>query len=148
MIKNIHNIAEEMLLQFCNAYNKRDLEATLKLFTQNSTIWGTGKDEYVVGVAALKDQLKREWSQAEKSEIQLASHLISGQEDSLWAAGIFTTSITVDGITNNFHELRGTIILAKEDGKWKIAHMHSSFPDIRQHDGESFPDLTTAIAKK
>ena len=44
--------AKELFNQFCKGYKNRDLSALLNLFTQRINMWGTGLDEYRVGLKA------------------------------------------------------------------------------------------------
>jgi len=131
--------ATNLLDQFCTAYNTRDLNGALQLFTQNANLWGTGIDEYRKGISEIETQLKRDWSQSEKGEIKLASEIISSPEDPSWAAAVYNATIYINGEPHTFDHLRATIAIAQEQGEWKIAHMHASFPDAQQPEGNSFP---------
>jgi len=132
------SIAEELFIKFCESYKKRDLEAALKLFTKNANMWGSGLDEYRVGLKQIEEQLKRDWSQAEKGEISILS-FVPTSLDALWAAAVCKAKITVDGKEHIFDHLRGTVVIEKEDGVWKISHTHASFPDYRNTENGSFP---------
>src|SRR3990167_1555758 len=122
--------AEEIFNKFCEGYKNRDLVALLNLFTKNTNMWGSGLDEYRVGLKQVEEQLKRDWSQSEKSEIEVVS-FVPAPQDAVWAAAIGNAKITIDGKQHIFEHLRGTIVIEKEDGVWKISHMHASFPDYR-----------------
>ena len=132
------NKATQLFVKYCDAYKQRDLAAILKLFTHDCNLWGTAEDEYRVGLKALEAQHLRDWSQAEKGEIQIMS-FVTSPVDANWAAGICKALITVEGEQYEFDHLRGTIIVKKENDDWKIFHMHASFPDYRNHLGDSFP---------
>lgn len=138
IIKNDNNSAKYLLNQFCQGYKKRDLTYLLSLFTQNATMWGSGLDEYRVGLAQIKEQLERDWSQSEQGEIEIISYT-PDNNNSLWIAALCTAKVTIDGKQHIFEHLRGTIILEHENGSWKIAHMHASFPDFRNAENGSFP---------
>lgn len=101
-------------------------------------MWGTGVDEYRVGLKELTAQFNRDFSQSEKSEIQMIS-FASNTAESLWAAAICNTKITINAKEYFFENLRITIIIEKEEGAWKISHMHASFPDYRNPENCSFP---------
>lgn len=131
-------VAEQLFQQFCAGYNNRDLNALLKLFTKNINMWGSGLDEYRVGLKQVEEQLRRDWSQSEKSEIEAVS-FVPTPRDALWLAVICNAKITLAGKEHLFPHLRGTLILEKEEGSWKIAHMHTSFPDYRNAENSSFP---------
>lgn len=130
--------AEHLFRQFCDSYKKRDLTALMPLFSSTINMWGTGIDEYRVGLKQVEEQLKRDWSQAEKSEMEIVS-FIPTTNGELWAAAICNARITIDGQEHVFQHLRGTLIIEKELGTWKIAHMHASFPDYRNPENGSFP---------
>ena len=62
-------------------------------------------------------------------------------KDALWAAATCRATIVIEGASYIFDNLRGTITLDEENGLWKISHIHSSFPDVRQSVGNSFPKV-------
>jgi hypothetical protein len=131
-------LAEQLFRKFCEGYKKRDLPGLLQLFTRNTNMWGTGADEYRVGIKQVEEQLKRDWSQSEKGEIEPVS-FIPAPADALWSAAVCTGRVTVNGEQHVLTDLRGTIIIENEDGEWKISHMHASFPDFRNPENGSFP---------
>lgn len=131
-------IAEKLFLQFCEGYKKRDLPYLLTLFTQQCNIWGSGLDEYRVGLKELELQFKRDWSQSEKGEIEPVS-FVKTAADAHFAAAVCNAKITINQEEHVFPHLRGTITIEKENGVWKIAHMHASFPDYRNAENASFP---------
>ena len=130
--------AETLFKEFCISYKKRDLSTLLNIFTKNIEMWGSGSDEYRKGLKQVEEQLKRDWSQSEKGEIVIVS-FVPASLDSTWAAAVCNAKVTIDGQEHVFEQLRGTIVIEKEDGVWKIAHMHASFPDLRNPEGVSFP---------
>jgi len=132
------NIAEQIFNEFCELYKKRNLCGLLRLFTKNTNVWGSGLDEYRIGLKEIESQFKRDWSQSEQAAIEVVSFVPASQSAS-WVAAICNARITIDGKEYLFEHLRGTIVIEKEDGMWKIAHMHSSFPDFRNSDNASFP---------
>jgi ketosteroid isomerase-like protein len=138
MMKAETRQAEQLFRKFCKGYKERDLATLLSLFTKNTNMWGTGLDEYRVGIKQVEEQLKRDWSQSEKGEIEITS-FVPAPEDSTWAAAVCTGKVTIDGHQHVFEHLRGTIIIEKENGVWKISHMHASFPDFRNPENGSFP---------
>ena len=135
------NIAVKLLEQYCDAYKKRDLASILQLFTEHCNVWGTAPDEYRVGHADLKTQHERDWGQSEKGEIKIVS-IVPNAIDAPWAAIIANAKVTIDGQEYIFEHLRGTVVLAKEEGQWKISHMHCSFPDYRSQTNQSFPEVS------
>jgi ketosteroid isomerase-like protein len=138
MLKIQKTIAQKILIEFCHNYNTRNLQGVMDLFTKNPNLWGTGADEYRAGREAIEEQLKRDWSQSEKSEINIG-YFIRTDPDSSWAASVNNATIVANGQEHNFSDLRGSISIEQEDGIWKIAHMHCSFPDYRNGENNSFP---------
>lgn len=130
--------AEQLFRQFCEAYKKRDLPFLLSLFIRNSNMWGSGLDEYREGLKEIEIQLLRDWTQSDQSEIKIIKFVPTSQ-DAFWAAAICNAHVIIDGIKHSFEHLRGTLIAEKEDGTWKIAHAHCSFPDYRNAENSSFP---------
>jgi ketosteroid isomerase-like protein len=131
-------IPEQLLMQFCDGYKKRDLPLLLSLFTKKATLWGTGVDEYREGLEQIEEQILRDWHQSDSGEIHVVS-FISTPHNALWTAAICETTIVVAGKTYHFEDLRGTIVITQEEGIWKIVHMHASFPDYRNSEANSFP---------
>lgn len=132
------NKAVQLLEQYCEAYKQRNLAAILNMFTKDCALWGTALDENRVGLKALEMQHQRDWSQSDKNEIRIISWATLPSE-ALFAAAICEAVITIKGVEHIFEHLRGTIGIAQEEGVWKIAHMHASFPDFRNKENESFP---------
>jgi ketosteroid isomerase-like protein len=62
-----------------------------------------------------------------------------GNNDCLWTTAFCSAKVTIDETEHTFEHLRGTVILGQENGSWKIAHMHASFPDFRNPENGSFP---------
>lgn len=130
--------AEQLFSQFCEEYKNRDLAAIMKLFTKNINMWGSGIDEYRVGLQQVEMQLKRDWAQSEKSEIEIVS-FVPTPTTALWTAALCNAKIKIEGEEHIFPHLRGTLIIEKEEGVWKISHVHASFPDYRNAENGSFP---------
>ncbi|HQS83554.1 MAG: hypothetical protein B7Y25_01935 [Alphaproteobacteria bacterium 16-39-46] len=131
--------ARHVLLEFCKNYSERNLEKNLSLFSEKAHLWGTGVDENRVGLKEIEAQLKRDWSQSESGKLDLVSWVEPISETDLWAAAVCRATVVMGGIPHVFENLRGTIMVEKEEGDWKIVHMHASFPDARQPAGDSFP---------
>lgn len=135
------NKAAQLLEQYCEAYKRRDLPIILSLFTKDCNIWGTAIDEYRTGLKELEIQHQRDWCQSDRGVIQIISWVPVPLE-AQFAAAICKAIITIEGKENIFEHLRGTVTIKKEEGVWKIAHMHASFPDFRNAENASFPNVT------
>lgn len=135
------NQAEKLFLQFCEAYNSRDLPALLSLLTADATVWGSGVDEYRTGLAEIEQQLRRDWSQSQQAEISVLS-FVPTENEALWAAGLCQVRLLIDDQELFFDHFRGTIVIEKNQKKPKIVFMHASFPDARNPENNSFPTQT------
>ena len=131
--------AKQLLEAYQAAYNQRDLEKTLALFAKKAFLWGTGIDETLSGLLEIEAQHKRDWTQSEKSELILTSPIHVSFGNLTWAAAVYTAKIQLPNGLSLVENLRGTITVEQEAGVWKISHMHASFPDARQKEGQSFP---------
>lgn len=123
---------------FCTAYQARDLDKVLHLFTGDAMMVGSAIDEERHGLSACKEQFERDWSQSDKGEIHIEA-MVTGSDDDLWAYATTTARVIIDGETHQFGNLRGSIVAKEESGELKISHMHCSFPDLRNPEAHSFP---------
>jgi len=123
---------------FCQAYQARDLDKALSLFTTDTMMVGSAIDEERHGLSACREQFERDWSQSEKGEIHIES-MVMGSDDDLWAYATTTARVTIDGEMHSLENLRGSIVAKEENGELKISHMHCSFPDVRNPEANSFP---------
>jgi hypothetical protein len=120
--------AVELLQEFCKVYKKRDLKAMKKMFAKKTFSFGTGRDEILEGWPATEAQLKRDWSQSKAGWLELHKPIKSGSN---WASCTWTAHITMlDGKELIWPNMRLSIVVAQEDGKWKIAHTHASAPAV------------------
>lgn len=129
---------EQLFNDFCQAYKDRNLPYLLSLCSKNIDMWGSGLDEHRVGLKQAEEQLQRDWSQSEAGEIEVVA-FVPTSADALWTAAECKAKVRIDGVDHVFDHFRGTLVIEKEDGAWKIAHMHASFPDFRNGAGGSFP---------
>jgi ketosteroid isomerase-like protein len=129
---------EQLFNDFCKGYKDRDLNFLISICSKNINMWGSGLDEHRVGLKQVEEQLKRDWSQSEKSEIEVVS-FVPTSNDALWTAALCKAKLRIDGQDHVFDHFRGTLVIEKEGGAWKISHMHASFPDYRNAEGGSFP---------
>lgn len=132
--------AQQLLNKFIEGYNSRNMEFTLSLFKDDFTGWGSAKDEYFEGKTAMETQLHRDWSQSEFGEITV--NFFAPNNNDNWAAADCSVKLIVAGQEMFVEHLRGSIFADNSDGEWKIAHFHSSFPDYRNEEGNSFPSIS------
>lgn len=127
-----------ILAQYCEAYGNRDAATIEKLFTEDCHLWGTAENEYCVGKRSAVDLIRLAWTQADKEAIHIHTW-VPTPVDANWAAAVCTAKITIAGQEHTFEHLRGSIIIRQENGDWKIAYMHCSFPDYRGQEGNTYP---------
>ena len=60
MLQSIETIPEEIFEKFIKYLNKRDMDSLLGLFKKRATLWGTGRDEYRLGIDEIRGQFKRD----------------------------------------------------------------------------------------
>lgn len=132
-------VAQQLLIDFCEAYNRRDLATLLSMFCRDAEIWGTAEDEYRQGVKAIEAQFLRDWAQSQAGEINIDKLGPGDQNTDAWASAICHTRLTIDRQQHVFYHLRGSIGVRREQGRMKIAFMHCSFPDYRNPEANSFP---------
>lgn len=128
-------------LEYFDAYTQRNWDKMISLFANNFTMFGTGIDEFSRSTPETLTFFKREFSQLPST----VSYNINGME-------VFKTSPTTAYITVlmdmkisagdeiiNCKNNRSTVIMVKEDERWKIAHGHWSQPAEGQDVGDSVP---------
>lgn len=138
MLMQIETIPEEIFKKFIIYLNQRDMEKLLSLFTEDATIWGTGKDEYRIGKNEIRAQFERDWSEAASGHLEMSRNVHSSIDGRSWGSCEFMSKFMINGEEHVFPHLRASIFLEEEDGKMKIAHLHSSFADPMQEEGKSF----------
>lgn len=132
------NVAKHLFETFCDTYNRRDLTALLSLFTKDADFWGTGEDEFLKGINQISEQMQRDWAQSEASEAFI-DVFFPAPGFFNWTAAISRLKATINGKEHIWDNVRHTIVIEQEDGRWKIAHMHISVPDYRNKPESSFP---------
>lgn len=140
-MKKVENPALNLLLSYCCFYEQRTIEKIQELFCDDVVSWGTGVDEYSLGIDALKKNFLRDWSLSSSAKVSIVSNIDTDYQNPFWAAAFFRAEVVIDDELHVFENLRGTICVRQEKGMWKISHLHASFPDYRQSQGDSFPKV-------
>lgn len=65
--------AKHLIKKYCEYYNERRMDAILQLCAKHITLWGTGVDEFRVGLNEMKAQLERDWGQSSRSVLEIVS---------------------------------------------------------------------------
>jgi uncharacterized protein (TIGR02246 family) len=131
---------KEVLESFADNYAKRDLKGVLALFAPDADVvmYGTGADEKRVGLAEIRRQVERDWSQSDTTSMTFGWTSISAAGSVAWLAADITFEANVGGQEITL-EGRLTIVLENRSGKWLIVQGHFSLPAAEQVEGESFP---------
>ncbi len=132
--------AKAVLDKFAEAYAKRDVESLLALFASDPDVvlYGTGADEKRVGLAEIKAQAERDWSQSEAASLKYGGTSVSAAGSVAWVATDATFEAKVGGQKITLPG-RLTAVLERRGDKWLIMQSHFSLPTAEQAEGESFP---------
>ena len=128
-----------VLNKLAESYTNRDWESLRAVLAPDPDVFmfGTQADEKRIGLAEIKAQAERDWSQTEAGSIDYGWNSVSAAGDIAWVASDVVFKATVEG-----QELtlpgRLTVVLEKRGGQWLILQSHFSFPAPGQ-EGESFP---------
>lgn len=114
---------------FLNAYAQRDIKAILAHVAPDPdlTLFGTGRDEKVIGVAAMREHLKSQFEQMDETAVELPWLGISSAGAVAWMAADSIWRIRAGGQDISF-DRRWTIVLERRRGKWLIVQSHLSAP--------------------
>jgi len=130
-----------VLNKMAESYTKRDWEGLRAVLAPDpdNVMYGTGADEKRIGLAEIKAQAERDWSQSEAGAFEYGWTSISAAGNVAWAAADATFKAKVEGQEITLPG-RLTAVLEKRGDKWLIVQWHFSFPAAGQAEGESFPE--------
>jgi uncharacterized protein (TIGR02246 family) len=122
------------------AFEKRDLNGGLALFAPDPDVVfiGTGGDEKCIGLAEIRAEFERAFTQSEQASIQLGWHLVSSAGSVAWVAADAVIRAKVSGQETSF-PVRFTTVMEKRGDKWLVVQSHDSMPAAGQKEGESWP---------
>ena len=128
------------LNKLSEGYTRRDMNGLLALLAPDPDvfIFGTGADERRVGLAEIRAQFERDWSQSEAASFQWGRHSVSAAGPVAWVAADVTFKIKVAGEEVTLPG-RMTGVLEKRGDRWLIAQAHFSLPAGGQAEGQSWP---------
>ena len=126
-----------VLDRFSECYGKKDIDGVLALFDLHIRGFGTGADETVIGREQYRQQLEREFAEAEKISLEFSDIRMSGEGTIVWLMGGMAVEATVDGKSLRM-PMRMTCVLRGTGHAWIIAQMHFSLPAAGQEPGRSF----------
>jgi uncharacterized protein (TIGR02246 family) len=126
--------------QFAEAFGKRDLDASLKLFAPAPDVVfiGTGGDEKRIGLAEIKALLERDFAQFEDASLRIGRHSVSAAGSVAWVVADLIIRANTSGREINL-QARSTAVLERWGDRWLIVQLHASLPAAGQEEGEAFP---------
>ena len=128
------------LQKLLDAFTNRDMDSALSLFAQDPDVVfdGTGGDEKCVGLAEIKAEFERAWSQSESASIEIKWSSVSAAGAVAWVAADAIIRAEVGGQEITF-PIRLTTVFEKRQDKWYVMQSHDSMPASGQAEGESWP---------
>jgi class 3 adenylate cyclase/ketosteroid isomerase-like protein len=134
--------------KFAEAYARRDIQAVLALFADDRDIVfiGTGKDERRVGIAEVREQIKRNLDQSRALFFRFDWVRASSAGPVAWVAaeGVMQAELADAEIDI---PVRFTGVLEVVHGDWALVQAHLSMPAAGQEAGESFPSSLQVLAQ-
>lgn len=129
-----------VLNKLAEGYARRDLEGILSLLAsdRDAVMFGTGADEKRIGLAEIKAQVQRDWSQAEATSLTYGWTSVSAAGSVAWVAADIMFDVKAGGEELSFPG-RLTMVLEQRGEQWLIVQSHFSQPAASQEEGESFP---------
>jgi class 3 adenylate cyclase len=127
---------------------RRDVGAAMSLFADDPDVFlqGTGADEARTGRAAIREQIERDFNQADALSWRLLPQSVSSAGSVAWTAGDVLIRVTMGGQTMDIpHRL--TTVLERRGGAWQIVQMHLSVASTAQVVGQSFPTNLEAVTE-
>jgi ketosteroid isomerase-like protein len=139
-MKNDIEAIEQTLVDYASAYAASDIEAMMGLFSVFHTLGGigTGGDEYLFGHEATRALFERNFKGAEGVRIDWGEYHVEVLSDAAWVQAKAEVSGAEDGKKFSV-PLRWSIVLVREQGKWKWSHRHVSVAAGSQEEGTAYP---------
>jgi ketosteroid isomerase-like protein len=119
------------LQRMADCYTRRDLEGLIATLTPDpdTFMYGTAPDEKRVGLAEIRQQAQRDWSQTEAAALEIGATLVSSRGDVAWVATDTTFRVKLGG-----QEIalpgRFTGVYEKRGDRWLLAQSHFSLPAV------------------
>jgi hypothetical protein len=125
-----HDPIVQILERFQSGYTTRDVTAVAPfvedLFAEDSTVIGTGADEWCVGIDAIRKLVESDWSEWGDLRIEIDKAVVAVVRDTAWTAVPGTVSL------EQVFPIRVAGGLIREQGKWKFKQMIFSYPHPRK----------------
>jgi uncharacterized protein (TIGR02246 family) len=132
-------VVMNVVKQFFEAFNKRDLNACLAFFAPDPDVIviGTGGDEKCIGLTEIKAIFERAFAQFEDASAKFGWHSASAAGSVAWVAADVILRVKTGGREIS-EPLRLTIVLERRGNKWLIIQWHDSLPAAGQKEGQAF----------
>ena len=127
-----------MMDRYAELYGAKNLEGLLAICDPGIFGYGSGVDEVVRGIASMKVQTKRDFTQADTIRVQFKVRDVNGDMPVAWVMAGCTFDVVVHG-TPLCMEGRMTAVLRNTGSRWLFEMIHFSVPAMGQAAGESFP---------
>ena len=129
-----------VMKQQLESFSKRDLDSGLAIFAPDPDVVfiGTGEDEKRIGLAEIRAEFERAFSQSEAANIELGWYSVSQAGQVAWLAADAYVKATVGGQEVSF-PVRFTTVFEQREGIWLVVQSHDSVPAAGQQEGESWP---------
>lgn len=122
---------EHLLGAFAAAYAGRDLAAISALFAHDDAVvmYGTQKNLHLVGWAALRDSLQKQFAAVEQASLAHRDthvRVLAGKRAAS-VATLLDYRAVISGASVEALGARATYALEQRGGRWRIVHMHWSY---------------------
>lgn len=125
------------IITFCHTwFEQRDIEGTVKFFTQDAGFYGTGENEAIRGKKGLVSYLRQDIREMPGN----FSYEIPVMDEQYITENVRNATIRL--ILRNAGytwKLCGFFTLVRENDKWLISSLHFSEPSISQRAGDHYP---------
>jgi class 3 adenylate cyclase len=137
-----------VLSQIVEGVASGDVDAGVSMFADDPDVFlqGTGVDEARTGRAAIREQIERDFTQADALSWTMLPQSISSAGSVAWTAGNVLIRVTMGGKTLEIpHRL--TTVLERRGGEWLLVQMHLSVANVAQAAGQSYPTNLDAVTE-
>ena len=142
-MSDTEHTVRRLLEDLGSAYEARDAERALSLFTDDIIFVGTGSDEIRLGHHQLKAQVERDLAEADQLRATVSDvTAIAGRHgDCAWFCAHLALDVVADGEPFRM-PMRVTGVAADDGDRWLFRQTHFSLPFGEQAEGRSFPATT------